>query len=188
MLEKKSEQPFLTAVEELRKRARRHLNEGAVTKSYVGNIQETIALLQNVVATEIVCVLRYTMNAISATGISSESVRAEFQKHAFEEQQHVIMAAERINQLGGIPNLDPEGLLARSATQYIEGKNLIEMIKENLIAERIVIEHYLELIRYFGDNDPTTRSMLEKILAEEEDHADDMHDLLTAHEGQPMLQ
>ena len=97
------------------------------------------------------------------------------------------MAAERINQLGGTPNFNPQGLLTRSATEWIEGKNLVEMIRENLIAERIVIEHYREMIRYFGDNDPTTRIMLEKILADEEDHADDMHDLLVAHEGTPML-
>jgi bacterioferritin len=188
MLEKKSEQPFLTDVEELRKRARKHLGDGAVTKNYVGNVQEAIELLQNVVATEIVCVLRYTMNAIAATGISSDSVKTEFREHARDEEKHVLMAAERINQLGGTPNMNPEGLMTRSATQYIEGKNLVEMIKENLIAERIVIEHYLELIRYFGGNDPTTRIMLESILAEEEDHANDMHDLLKAHEGQPMLQ
>lgn len=187
-MDKKSEQPFLTDVQQLRERARKNLNEGAVTKSYGGNVQEAIALLQNVVATEIVCVLRYTMNAIAASGISSDSVKEEFREHALCEQKHVMMAAERINQLGGVPNMNPEGLVSKSATQYVEAKNLIEMIKENLIAERIVIEHYLELIRYFGDSDPTTRIMLERILAEEEDHANDMHDLLIAHEGRPMLQ
>jgi bacterioferritin len=183
-----SDQPFLTDVQELRERARQHLDEGAVTKSYGGDAQKTIELLQNVVATELVCVLRYTMNAISAAGLSSESVKEEFWEHAEDEKKHLLKAAERINQLGGTPNLNPEGLMTRSASLYIEGKNLVEMIKENLIAERVVIEHYLELIRYFGDKDPTTRIMLEEFLAEEEDHADDMHDLLIAHEGHPMLQ
>jgi bacterioferritin len=186
--EQETEQPFFTDVEELRSRARKHLSEGAVTKSYGADVQTTIELLQNVIATELVCVLRYTMNSIAAQGISSDSVKKEFQEHAADEQRHMLMAAERINQLGGTPNFNPEGLLSRSASVYVEGKNLIEMIKENLIAERIVIEHYLELVRYFGDKDPTTRRMLEKILKDEEDHADDMHDLLIAHEGQPMLQ
>lgn len=185
---KAADQPFFTDVEELRSRARQHLSDGAVTKNYVGDVKVAIELLQNIVATELVCVLRYTMNAIAGNGISSDSVKAEFTEHADDERKHMMMAAERINQLGGVPNFNPEGLLSRSASQYIEGKNLIEMIKENLIAERIVIEHYLELIRYFGDNDPTTRIMLEKILRDEEDHADDMHDLLMAHEGHPMLQ
>jgi bacterioferritin len=180
-------QPFLTDVQELRKRARANLDKGAVTPAYQGNVEQTIDILQSVLATEIVCVLRYTMNAIAAAGISSDSVKEEFEQHAKEEQGHMREVAERINQLGGTPNFSPEGLLSRSASEYTVGANLVEMIKENLIAERIAIDHYRELIRYFGDRDPATRIMLEGILVVEEEHANDMHDLLVAHEGRPML-
>ena len=179
--------PFLTDVKTLRKRARQHLDKGAVTDTYKGDVKKTIELLQSVLATEIVCVLRYTMHAIAATGISSEGVKDEFAQHAKEEQEHMMAVAERINQLGGKPNFNPEGLLTRSASQYVEGANLVEMIRENLIAERIAVDHYRELIRYFGDKDPGTRIMLEGILVTEEEHANDMHDLLVAHEGRPML-
>jgi bacterioferritin len=127
------------------------------------------------------------MHAITATGISSESVKAEFEQHARDEQGHALEVAERINQLGGKPNFNPDGLLTRSASQYVEGENLVDMIRENLVAERIAVEHYRELIRYFGDRDPTTRVMIERILGVEEEHANDMHDLLVAHEGKPML-
>jgi len=141
-----------------------------------------------VLATEIVCVLRYTMHAVAATGISSEGVKAEFAEHAKEEQEHMNQVAERINQLGGKPNFNPEGILSRSASQYGEAdEDLVEMIRENLIAERIAVDHYRELIRYFGNDDPGTRAMLEGILLVEEEHANDMHDLLVAHEGRPML-
>jgi bacterioferritin len=179
--------PFLSDVKTLRERARKHLDTGAVTTTYQGDVAKTIEILQAVLATEIVCVLRYTMHSIAASGISSESVRAEFAEHAREEQEHMMAVAERINQLGGTPDFNPEGLATRSASQYAEGENLIDMIKENLIAERIAVDHYRELIRYFGDDDPTTRVMLEGILSVEEEHADDMHDLLVAHEGAPML-
>ncbi len=181
-------QPFLTDVEELRRRARAHLESGNITETYGGDVNLAIEILQNVLATEIVCVLRYTMHAVSATGISSDSVREEFAEHAKEEQEHMMLAAERINQLGGKPNFNPEGLASRSASQYAEGNNLVDMIKENYIAERIAVDHYRELIRYFGDKDPTTRIMLEGILATEEEHTNDMHDLLVAHEGKPMLE
>ena len=180
-------QPFLTDVEDLRARARASIEHGAVTPNYQGDAKQTIDILQSVLATEIVCVLRYTMNAVAATGISSESVKAEFEEHAREEQEHARKVAERINQLGGTPNFNPEGLATRSASQYVEASNLVEMIKENLIAERIACEHYRELIRYFADKDPTTRVMMESILTNEEEHANDMHDLLVAHEGQPPL-
>ena len=180
-------QPFLSDVKELRKRARANLDKGAVTPAYHGNVQQTIDILQSVLATEIVCVLRYTMNAIAATGISSDGVKEEFEQHAKEEQGHMLLAAERINQLGGTPNFSPEGLLSRSASEYTVGANLVEMIKENLVAERIACEHYRELIRFFADKDPTTRVMMEGILVNEEEHANDMHDLLVAHEGKPML-
>jgi len=183
----KNEQPFLTDVQELRARARANIEQGAVTPAYHGDVKQTIEILQSVLATEIVCVLRYTMNAVAAAGISSDSVKKEFDEHASEEQEHARRVAERINQLGGKPNFNPEGLASRSASQYVEGENLVEMIRENLIAERIACEHYRELIRYFGDYDPTTRVMMESILANEEEHANDMHDLLVSHEGRPPL-
>ncbi len=181
------DKPFLTDVKELRARARASIDEGAVTPAYQGDVKQAIDVLQTVLATEIVCVLRYTMNAIAATGISSEGVKDEFEQHAKEEQEHMRRVAERINQLGGTPNFNPEGLATRSASQYSEGGNLVEMIRENLIAERIACEHYRELIRFFGDKDPTTRVMMESILTNEEEHASDMHDLLVAHEGKPMI-
>lgn len=181
------QQPFISDIQELRRRTRQRIEEGAVTPNYGGDAAQTIEILQNVLATEIVCVLRYTMHAISAHGIDSEAVRAEFERHAREEQEHALRVAERINQLGGVPNLNPDGLLSRSASEYGKAENLIEMIREDLIAERIAVEHYRELIRYFDVNDPTTRVMMESILAVEEEHANDMHDLLVAHEGQPLL-
>jgi bacterioferritin len=183
-----SNKPFLSDVKTLRDRARKNLQDGAVTSTYVGDVKKTIELLQSVLATEIVCVLRYQMHAVAAAGISSDAVKAEFLEHAKEEQAHVMEVAERINQLGGKPNFNPEGLLSRSASEY--GKqdlNLVEMIKENLVAERIAVDHYRELIRYFGEDDPTTAHMIKGILAVEEEHANDMHDLLVAHEGRPML-
>ena len=179
--------PFLTDVKTLRDRARKHIAEGGITPNYEGDVNKTIEILQAVLATELVCVLRYTMHAISATGISSEGVKAEFEEHAKEEQEHALEVAERINQLGGKPDFNPAGLASRSASEYGSAENLIDMIKENLIAERIAVEHYRELIRYFGDRDPTSRHMMERILAVEEEHANDMHDLLVAHEGHPML-
>jgi len=183
----KKEKPFLSDVQTLRTRARQSIEKGAVTPAYQGDIEQTIEILQSVLATEIVCILRYTMNAVCATGISSDGVREEFDQHAKEEREHMRKVAARINQLGGQPNFNPEGLASRSASQYSEGGNLVEMIKENLVAERIACEHYRELIRYFGDQDPTTRVMMEGILTNEEEHANDMHDLLVAHEGEPML-
>jgi bacterioferritin len=183
----KTDQPFLTDVTQLRAQARKSIDKGAVTPAYQGDVNQTIEILQSVLATEIVCVLRYTMNAITATGISSEGVKAEFTEHAADEQAHATAVAERINQLGGRPNFNPEGLAMRSASQYVEGENLVEMIKENLIAERIACEHYRELVRFFADKDPTTRVMMEGLLAKEEEHANDMHDLLVAHEGKPMI-
>ena len=182
-----TQQPFLTDINVLRERSRKQIEEGAVTQNYGGDVQQTINILQNVLATEIVCVLRYTMHGIAATGIDSEAVKAEFITHAHDEQQHMMQAAERINQLGGIPNFNPDGLAMRSASEYGRATELVAMIKENLIAERIAVEHYRELIRFFGEKDPTTRVMLEGILSKEEEHANDMHDLLVAHEGSPFL-
>jgi len=182
------QKPFLTDVTTLRERARKNLDDGAIGSNYIGDVNKTIEILQSVLATEIVCVLRYTMHSVAASGISSESVKQEFATHAKEEHEHALQVAERINQLGGKPNFNPEGLLTRSASQYVEGENLVDMIKENLIAERIAVDHYRELIRYFGDDDPGTKTMLQGILRTEEEHADDMHDLLVEHEGKPMLQ
>ena len=181
-------QPFLTDITELRRRAREAIEKGAITPDYALDAKQSIELLQGALATEIVCVLRYTMHAVAATGISSEGPKEEFAEHAKEEQEHLEMIAERINQLGGTPNLDPQGLETRAASQYGPSDlDLVGMIKENLIAERIAIEHYRELIQYFGEKDSTTRIMLEHILSQEEEHANDMHDLLVAHEGRPML-
>jgi bacterioferritin len=184
----KRSHPFLTDVKTLRERARKNIGEGGITHSYAGDPKKAIAILQSVLATELVCVLRYTMHAVAATGISSEGVKAEFDEHASDESAHARSVAERINQLGGKPDYNPKGLESRAASQYGKADNLIEMIKENLIAERIAVDHYRELIRYFGDRDPGTRKMLEGILVKEEEHANDMHDLLVAHEGKPMLQ
>jgi len=183
-----TDQPFLSDVQRLRNQARQHLDDAVITASYKVDVAKAIEILQSVLATELVCVLRYTMHSIAATGISSEGVKKEFAEHAREEHEHALMVAERINQLGGKPNFDPEGLAMRSVSEYKEGKNLVEMIKEDLVAERIAVEHYRELIRFFGDKDPSTRVMLEGILVKEEEHANDMHDLLVAHEGKPMLE
>jgi bacterioferritin len=179
---------FVSDVAAIRRKARAQLSEGAITDNYQGNVAQAIALLNHAVATEIVCVLRYKYHAVVATGISSEAVKEEFTQHAKEEEEHLDLLIERINQLGGKPNMNPEGLLSRAASQYVEGDNLIDMIKENLVAERIAIETYRDMVRYFADRDPTTRVMLEHILAQEEEHANDMHDLLVSREGHPMLQ
>lgn len=180
-------QPFISDITELRRRAKEQIERGPVTQNYEGDVKQAIDLLQTALATEVVCVLRYTMHAVAAVGIDSESVKEEFVEHASDEREHLEKIADRINQLGGKPNLNPEGLHTRAATEYGNAQNLVEMIKENLIAERIACEHYRELVRFFAEKDPTTRVMLEGILAQEEDHANDMHDLLVAHEGRPFL-
>lgn len=176
-------QPFLSDVKTLRERARQHLDQGVISKTYIGDVARTIDILQTVLATELVCVLRYTQHSIVATGLSSEGVKAEFAQHAKEEQAHAMAVAERINQLGGEPDFNPKGLSNRSASEYSTGSDLVSMIRENLIAERIAVDHYRELIRFFGDDDPTTRVMIETILEVEEEHASDMLDLLVTHEG-----
>jgi bacterioferritin len=178
---------FLGDLQTIRRKAREQLTAGAITSNYKGNVEQAVTLLNHAVATEIVCVLRYKYHAVVATGLASESVKEEFAQHAKEEEQHLDMLCERINQLGGKPQMSPEGLLSRAASQYVEGENLVDMIKENLVAERVAIETYRDMVRYFSENDPTTRVMLERILAQEEEHANDMHDLLVAHEGRPML-
>jgi bacterioferritin len=176
-------EPFLTDVKTLRERARQHIGKGPVTQSYGGDPKRTIDILQSVLATELVCVLRYTQHAIVATGLSSEGVKSEFAEHAREEQGHAMEVAERINQLGGTPDFNPDTLTARSAAEYQTSADLVAMIRENLVAERIAVEHYRELIRYFADDDPATRVMIEGILAKEEEHAADMLDLLARHGG-----
>ena len=179
--EKHDATPFISDVKSLRERARHHIEQGAVSETYIGDVARNIEILQAVLATELVCVLRYTQHSIVATGIASESVKAEFAQHAKEEQGHALAVAERINQLGGAPDFNPSGLAARSASEYSTGSNLVAMIRENLIAERIAVDHYRELIRFFGDDDPATRALLESILAVEEEHASDMQDLLATH-------
>jgi bacterioferritin len=181
--EKHVTEPFLTDVKALREQARRHIEMGAVSPTYVGDVARTVDILQSVLATELVCVLRYTQHSIAATGLASEGVKAEFAQHAKEEMQHAMAVAERINQFGTAPNFDPKGLASRSASEYGAGPNIVAMIRENLIAERIAVDHYRELVRFFGDNDPTTRVMIESILAVEEEHASDMQDLLATHGG-----
>ncbi len=178
---------FLRDIKTLRAQAAKSLEDGAVTEGYK-DVDKAITLLQSVLATEIVCVLRYTMNSISVAGISSTGVGEEFAEHAKDEREHMMMVANRIDQLGGEPNFNPKDLASRSATEYGDGGSLVEMVKQNLIAERIAVEHYRDIIGYFADKDPTTRLMLEHILRDEEDHASDMHDLLVAHEGKPMLE
>ncbi len=170
--------PFLSDVTELRRRAREHMEKGPITDSYKGDVNQVIHILNEALATEIVCVLRYKRHYYMARGINKDSVAAEFLQHAIEEQGHADLIAERITQLGGAPDFSPEGLAARSHSEYIEGDNLVDMIKENLVAERIAIESYTEIIRYFGDKDPTSRRLMEQILAVEEEHANDMADLL----------
>ncbi|MEP6888197.1 MAG: ferritin-like domain-containing protein [Nitrospirales bacterium] len=171
---------FVTDVQEIRRRARQHVEKGAVTEGYRADRETVIKLLNEALATEIVCVLRYKRHYFMATGIHAEPVAKEFQQHAAEEQGHADEIAERITQLGGEPNLNPEGLLSRSHSEYAEGDSLISMIREDLIAERIAIDTYAEMARYFGEDDPTTRRMIEGILAKEEEHANEMADLLTA--------
>jgi bacterioferritin len=175
---------FVMDVQAIRRRAREHMEKGAVTNNYEGNVETAIKILNEALATELVCVLRYKFHSIAAQGINSDSVKQEFAEHAQDEQEHAEWLGERINQLGGKPNFNPEGLLTRSATQYVEGDSLLSMIKENLVAERIAIETYREMVRYFADRDPTTRKLLEKILAKEEEHANDMQDLLVAQRGE----
>ncbi len=173
-----SKQTFLTDIQTLRERARSHIEQGAVTPGYKADREVVIKVLNESLATEIVCVLRYKRHYFMASGINSKSVAQEFLQHANEEQGHADQIAQRIVQLDGEPNFSPEGILSRSHAEYIEGENLIDMIKEDLIAERIAIDSYREIISYLGNDDPTTRVMMEGILAIEEEHADDLVTML----------
>jgi bacterioferritin len=169
---------FLSDIETLRKRARAHIEKGAVTPGYRGDVKTVVKLLNEALATEIVCVLRYKRHFYMASGIHATSVAQEFLEHAGEEQVHADQIAARIVQLGGEPNFSPDGLSARSHAEYVEGDSLVEMIREDLVAERIAIDSYGEMIRYIGSDDPTTRRMLEDIMAMEEKHAEDLSTLL----------
>nr|WP_299245709.1 ferritin-like domain-containing protein [uncultured Halomonas sp.] len=173
-----ADQPFLTDVQTLRERARQHIEKGAITEGYKADRENVINILNEALATEIVCTLRYKRHYYMADGLSANVAKAEFLEHAQQEQEHADMLAERIVQLGGAPNFSPEGLLSRSHAEYVEGSNLKEMIKEDLIAERIAIDSYREIATYLGDKDPTSRRIMEDILAQEEEHADDMAGLL----------
>ena len=178
-----ADKPFLTDVQTLRSRARQHIEEGAVTTGYGGDTQTAIKVLNDALATEIVCVLRYKLHYFVAKGIHAGPVVDEFLEHANDEQRHADMISERIVQLGGDPNLSPEGLLSRSHTEYVVTEELVDMIKENLVAERIAIDSYREIAAYFAPFDPTSRKIVEEILAEEESHADDLADLLRGMPG-----
>jgi bacterioferritin len=174
-----SKQPFLSDVATLRKRAREHIEGGAVTAGYGGDTQTAIRVLNEALATEIICVLRYRRHYFMARGIHAGPVAAEFLEHATEEQAHADLIAERIVQLGGEPNFSPDGLATRSHSEYVEGKDLIDMIKEDLVAERIAIDSYREIAAYFAPFDATSRRLMEEIQAKEEEHADDLADLLS---------
>jgi bacterioferritin len=178
MEEAMPEKPFLTDIKTLRERARKHIEDGAVTPGYRADRETVVRILNEALATEIVCVLRYKRHYYMATGINAQSVAQEFLQHANEEQAHADQIAQRIVQLGGAPNLSPKGLLTRSHSEYVEGDSLVDMIKEDLVAERIAIDSYREMIGYLGNDDPTTRRMLEGILATEEEHAEDLVSLL----------
>ena len=173
-----ADKPFLTDIKTLRERARQHIENGAVTEGYGADRETVIKLLNEALATEIVCVLRYRRHYFMAAGINAEGVAAEFLQHSNEEQGHADQLSQRIVQLKGEPNLNPEGLLTRSHAEYVEGETLTDMIKEDLVAERIAIDSYREMITYFGNGDPTSRRMMEGILAVEEEHADDLVTLL----------
>ncbi len=169
---------FVKDVEDLRRRAIRKIEDGAVTEAYGVDKEHTIEILNEALATEIVCVLRYMHHYFMATGVHGKGVADEFKEHADAEREHADLIAERIQQLGGKPDFNPRSLLERSASQYVEGETLADMIREDLIAERVVIEVYTEMVRYFGHKDPTTRHIIEEILADEEEHASDLADLL----------
>jgi bacterioferritin len=170
----------LSQLKEIRERARKQIMEGAVTADYALDRDQAIGILNEALATELVCVARYKFHYFMATGIHSQAVKEEFKEHADEEQEHADWLAERIKQLGGKPEMNPAVLTANAHSEYKEGSSLADMIREDLVAERIAIETYREIIQYFGDKDPTSRTLIERILAKEEEHADDMADLLFA--------
>lgn len=171
-------QPFLSDIQTLRSRARQHMEQGAVTPGYAADRETVLKLLNAALATEIVCQLRYKRHYFTADGLNAEAAKGEFLAHAAEEAQHADQIAERIVQLGGSPDFSPEGLATRSHAEYGEGQSLREMIEEDLVAERVAIESYREMVLYLSDRDPTTRRLMEEVLAKEEEHADDLVSLL----------
>lgn len=173
-----AQRSFTADMKKIRERAKKHMEQGAITEGYRADREKIIALLNEVLATEIVCNLRYKNHYFLASGIYSEPVAKEFLEHAQDEQEHADQVSRRIVQLQGKPNWSPEGLSTRSHADYVAGESLTQMIKENLIAERIAIDTYREIIIYIGENDPTTRRILEDILAQEEEHADDLANFL----------
>ena len=184
-MEKSGNGSFLTDVVELRRRAREHIENGAVTAGYGADRETVIKLLNEALATELVCVLRYKRHYFMAQGIHAEAVQQEFLEHANEEQAHADMICDRITQLGGAPDLNPDGLLSRSHSEYVEGTTLVDMIREDLVAERVAIDSYGEIIRYLNTGDPTSRRIMEEILAKEEEHADDLSRLLSRFDPEP---
>jgi bacterioferritin len=174
---------FLSDIATIRQRARQHISDGAVTQSYGADREVVLRLLNEALATEIVCVLRYRRHYFMANGAMGEAIKSELLKHATEEQGHADVIAERIVQLGGEPDMNPLGLTSRSHAEYVEGTTLAEMVKEDLVAERIAIESYTEMIRYIGDRDTTTKRMLEGILAVEEEHAEELASMLETLSG-----
>jgi bacterioferritin len=169
---------FVSDIQAIRERARKHIEEGAVTPSYGADKDVVIRLLNEALATELVCTLRYRRHFYTAKGLTSAGVAQEFMEHALEEQAHADQIAERIVQLGGDPDFSPDSLASRSHAEYVEGDSLPEMIKEDLVAERIAIESYRDIIQYLGDKDPTTRRLMEEVLAKEEEHAEDLLSLI----------
>jgi bacterioferritin len=169
---------FLLDIENLRKRAREHIEMGPVTDTYGADRNRVVAVLNEVLATELVCVLRYKRHYYTARGISAAPVAEEFRQHAEEEQGHADMVAERIVQLGGEPDFSPQGLATRSHSEYDASVNLLDMVREDLVAERVAVSSYQEIIRWLGEDDPTTRQLMEQILAVEEEHADDLSNIL----------
>jgi bacterioferritin len=172
---------FTMDIKAIRERARQHIEEGAKTPGYRAKVETVVKLLNEALATELVCVLRYRRHYFMASGIHAESVKTEFLEHAQEEQEHADEIAERIVQLGGQPNFSPDGILNRSHSEYVEGASLEDMIKEDLVAERVAIDSYRGMLDYIGNDDPTTRRMLESIQAKEEEHAEDLASLLAKH-------
>ena len=178
MSKKSKPKAFLTDVKTLRARARKRIEEGAITDSYGADRERVIGLLNDALATELICVLRYRRHYFMASGLDADAVAQEFLAHANEEQAHADQLAARIVQLNGEPDFAPQGLATRSHSEYVEGEDLIDMIKEDLVAERIAIDSYREMIEYIGERDTTTKRMLEGILAVEEEHAEDLQSLL----------
>lgn len=174
---------FQTNIEKIREQARHHMMEGAVTESYGADRDEVLRMLNDVLATEIVCALRYRNNRYVALGLGAHRVADEFLEHAMEEEEHQSMIAERITQLGGMPSFDPSTLSERSHADYSSKKTLSELLRENLVAERVAIAMYSEIVRWLGEKDPTSRRVIEEILGQEEEHADDLVDLVQRVEG-----